>query len=104
MNIDKYSRTKYFKKNTVNGIQEPDMLTNSLADFEFKREHKFHTIDSSDLQRPDLIAYRTYGKMNYWWIILKVNSIEDIWTDLKVGDVLKLPNPTDIEDFIASKR
>ena len=88
MNVDKYSRTKYFKKNTVNGIQEPDLLSNSLANFNFTRQRKFYTINGNDLQRPELISYRIYGKMNYWWVILKVNGIEDIWHDFEIGDVL----------------
>lgn len=102
MNVDKYTRTKYFKTNLLNGILEPDLLTNHFKDFEFSRQKKFYTITTDDIKRPELLSIKLYGKMNYWWIIMKVNNVEDIWNDLVVGDVISVPDVRDIEDFIAS--
>ena len=99
-NFDKFNRTKRFKKNIINGISEPDMLTNSFKDFKFSRQKNFYTLTSSDVARPDLLSLKFYDKMNYWWLVLKINKIEDVWNDLTPGDVFILPHKKDIEEFI----
>jgi hypothetical protein len=99
MAIDKYSRTKYIMKNIVNGVNECDLPNNGFNEFEFKRPKQYYTVTQTDLQRPEIISYKFYGKMNYWWIILKLNDIEDIWHDLTIGKVLTMPNVNDIEDY-----
>ena len=99
MEIDKYSRTKYIRKNIVNGINESDLPFNGFKDFEFKRPTRSYIVQDVDIQRPDIISFKFYGKMNYWWIIMKINKIEDVWNDLKAGMSLNMPNVNDIEDF-----
>ena len=32
-----------------------------------------------------LISYKYYQSVSYWWILAKVNHIEDVFSDLKVG-------------------
>lgn len=36
------------------------------------------------------ISYRKYGSIHYWWIIAKINHIEDSFEELKSGRVLYL--------------
>jgi len=99
-NFDKFSRQRRFKRNIINGISEPDFLTNSAKDFKLSRQKSFYTITDSDIARPDLISLKFYDKMNFWWLILKINKIEDIWNDLTPGDVLTIPSVRDLEEFI----
>jgi len=99
-NFDKFDRTKRFKKVIINGISEPDMLTNSVTSFKFTGEKTFYTLTSSDIQRPDLLSYKLFGAMNYWWLLLKINKIEDVWNDLNAGDVITVPSKRDMEDYI----
>lgn len=104
MIIDKYSRNKFFARNNVNGLSEPDLLKNKFRDFEFKRQHTFYTVKHGDQQRPDVICFKLYRKVNYWWILMKANGIEDIWNDLTVGKVLMVPSEADIEEFIVKSK
>lgn len=41
--------------------------------------------------RPDLVAYDFYGSADFWWTILEVNKIHDIW-EFKAGKTIFLPN------------
>ena len=50
-----------------------------------------YAVVDSDLMRPDLIAWKLYGDVTLWWVIMYVNSIANPFTDLNVGDVLKVP-------------
>lgn len=98
--IDRYSRTKFISKNLVNGIQENDLPFNDFDFSFFKRPRTTYMIREDDIQRPDLISYKNYGKVNYWWIIMKLNKIEDVWNDLEVGNTLQMPHINDINDFV----
>lgn len=104
MNIDKYTRSRFYSTNTVNGIQEPDFLTNKFKDFAFKRPRQYYTVKHEDIQRPELISFKVYGSVNYWWIIMKVNNIEDVWHDLHVGVILEIPNINDVEEYVIKSR
>jgi len=41
--------------------------------------------------RLDLISYVAYGSVWYWWVIAAANNIFDPWTDLRVGDQIRIP-------------
>lgn len=102
--MGRFTRTNFYKKELVNGREEFDYLSSDITDFEIKRPTRFYTVQYDETQRPDLISIRNYGKQDYWWIILRVNDILDPWNDIEEGDVLRIPNERDIEDwFIGTK-
>jgi len=41
-----------------------------------------------------------YGNIKYWWLLLKVNNIDDIWNDMKVGEPIIVPDINDYEDWL----
>jgi len=41
--------------------------------------------------RPDLVSYDFYGSVDYWWKIMEVNKIKDVY-DFKAGLTIFLPN------------
>lgn len=96
---DKYTRTNFMPLENVNGNLERDMVNNNWSLFEIKRAISFETIKRVDLQRPDIFSLRIYGSMGYWWILSKVNNIDDWWNDVKVGQDIIVPDMRDIEDF-----
>jgi len=50
-------------------------------------------VDSSFAGRLDLLSYKYYGTVDYWWAIMYYNNITDInWP--KGGDTVKLPSPS----------
>lgn len=97
--MDKYNRTNFMKEEAVSNKQEMDLTTNVWNDFKLTRPGIYYTIKDKDLKRPDLISFMSYGRQNYWWIIARVNNIDDWFNDLQVGDVILIPNKLDIEDF-----
>jgi hypothetical protein len=101
---NKYRRSNFNIEVVVDGIVEKDLLDNNWDLFEIKRPQTFFTIGRSYIQRPDLLSLKLYGKINYWWIIGKVNNIDDWWNDIEVGDVISVPSIVDIEDWYAKVR
>ena len=102
--MDKFNRSKFFKSETVSNTKESDLLTNTINDTLFKRESSFYTVVETDLLRPDLISYKVYSKVVYWWIIMKVNNIEDPFNDLEAGTSLVIPNVLDVEEYQMQNR
>lgn len=103
----KYNRTNFLTKIRTDGVNEYDMVSNSLNKFRFNRKKSYYKVTQEDVQRPDLIAMKAYGSreaMPYWFIIMYLNNIHDVWNDIVVGDVLVIPNEKDIEDFFIFNR
>lgn len=101
---NKYNRDNFYQANTVNGILEQDILRNYWELFEIKRQMSFFTITRSYIARPDLLSLKMYRSMDYWWIIAKINNIDDWWNDLKVEDIIQVPDLADIEEFYSKVR
>ncbi|MFW6272820.1 MAG: hypothetical protein ACOC2U_03470 [bacterium] len=97
--MPRFNRSKFYDKVNVDGVSERDLLSPHLPKLELKRETSFYTIKTDDIQRPDLLAIKVLGSIEYWWILLYVNNIFDPWNDLEVGQVIKIPNKKDIEDW-----
>lgn len=97
-------RNLFFNKVTVDGIQELDFLDNSLAGFELKRTPTYYRVKEQDLVRPDIISYKFYGSVEFWWFVMIVNNISDIKEEITAGVLLKLPHVLDIYDYFKSKR
>lgn len=93
------NRTKFYKKITVEGVQEVDFLWNTLSSFEKNHTTNYYRIRSDEVGQPDLISKRVYRDERYWWIICLVNSIENPLTDIVVGSIIEVPDIRDIYDF-----
>lgn len=81
------------------GYLEYDFLLNNWDLMEITRPVSFSRITHNDIQRPDIISYRIYGTIKYWWILCKINNIGDLWNDIKVGDIIAVPSVSDINEF-----
>ena len=92
-------RTLFYKKFTVNSIEELDFLYNSLSDFKMEYGVKYYRVDESDVPDPWLISYRCYGTVAFWWVLLVVNEIQNPLTEIEAGLVLTVPNVMDIYKF-----
>jgi Base plate wedge protein 53 len=93
------NRTDFFNIITVNGNKEYDYLYNSLSGFVMNYPISYYQITESDVMRPDLISYKIYGTVDYWWLILFVNDIQDPLNDIKSGTIIKIPSILDIYAF-----
>jgi len=92
-------RTSFFNMVTNDNNKEYDFLYNNLSRFAMRYTVSYYQVISSDVMRPDLISYKLYGTVDYWWILLYVNKIDNPLTDIEVGKVLTVPNVLDIYQF-----
>jgi hypothetical protein len=55
-------------------------------------EDKFTVVPPGEEFRPDLTSYRAYGTVDFWWRLMQVNKIYDIF-DYKAGLSIRVPQP-----------
>ena len=103
--MNKYKRTNFMKvvKNS-DDVEEFDFLLNNWDLFEIKDQISFDSVRKYDMRRPDILSYRVYGDSKYWWILCKVNNIDDVWNDMELGKRLIVPSIYDIENFYIKVR
>lgn len=92
-------RTSFFKRVVNNGIEEVDMIDNTLSSFKMYHEPEYYRVTASDEYQADLVSYRVYGTEVYWWIICIANKISNPLTELVQGLVIKIPSILDIKAF-----
>lgn len=63
-------------------------------------EYVTYQIRDYDIGRLDLVSYRQYGTVDFWWIIAHVNNFVDVIVDMRVGAFIKLPSRTAIDSFV----
>lgn len=97
--LNKFKRTNFLKQDTAYDIPEYDLILNNWDLFEINNPVGFETVKAIDIQRPDMMSYRIYGDSQYWWILCKVNGIDDVWNDMSIGDDIIVPNARDINEF-----
>lgn len=51
----------------------------------------FVEITQDLVNRPDLVAFKSYGDADLWWVIYEFNGIRDPLFDLKMGQILRIP-------------
>jgi len=100
----KFSRTNFYRQNEVDNVTENDLKNNGFNSFEFKRPRTFFTVRIEHIGRLDLVSLRTLGKIDYWWIIAKVNNIDDLYNDMSEGQSLQIPAIADIDEFYVKTR
>lgn len=52
---------------------------------------KFTVISPGMEYRPDLMSKKVYGVVDFWWKIMEVNNISDVF-DFKAGKTIRLPS------------
>lgn len=97
-------RTKFYKIEILDDVEEFDYLWNSLQNFKVNYRPSYYRVSDGDTYRPDLISYKMYGTVKYWWIIMFINKIDDPFFGLTVGQQLTIPNILDIYEFYKQYR
>lgn len=58
-----------------------------------KEDDKYAVIPPNMEFRPDLMSYKAYGIVDYWWYIMEANNLTDVY-DFKPGLNIRIPlNP-----------
>lgn len=95
-------RTKFFQKvyNTETAVDELDFLWSNFNSFKPSYIPSQIRLTASDLMRPDLLSFKVYGTVEYWWVLCFYNSCLNPIVDMAIGDVWEIPNVADIYTFI----
>jgi len=93
------NRSKFYKKITVDDVNEIDFLWNSLSFCLINHTSSYYRIVGDEVGQPDLISYRVYGTEKYWWVICLINKIENPLVDIVEGSIIEIPNIRDIYNF-----
>ena len=98
--MTKLNRINYLdKSNTVYGL-EVILTSNDFAKYNFIYPSYYYSVESDDVQRPDLISLKLYGTIDFWWLLMKFNGVDDVWNELYVGQVLKVPDVRDFTQYV----
>lgn len=97
--MSQFSVNNFLKKEFVDGVYEYDLLTMHWDEFRLNRPSRDMMVTPHDIGRPDALSVRAYGDSQYWWLLMRVNKIDDVWNDLVVGDYLIIPDIRDFDDF-----
>lgn len=65
--------------------------TYKKKDFKTSTSDKFMPITPRYEYRPDLVSQMAYGTSDFWWKIMEVNGIKDIY-DFKTGLNIRIPD------------
>lgn len=65
--------------------------TYKRQDAEFGKDDRFMIIPPGEEYRPDKTSYRAYGTVDFWWKIMEMNNIFDIF-NYKAGTNIRLPS------------
>jgi hypothetical protein len=88
---------------TVDGVQEKDPLTMRFDEFELQRVASRHTVQQSEVNRPDLISGVEYGAVHFWWFILETNGVVDPW-EIPEDVRLTVPQILDYYDWFRQQK
>jgi hypothetical protein len=58
----------------------------------------FRITNQDEINRPDIISYKIYNHVQYWWIIMLFNDIYDE-TNLPYYTLLEYPSLPDLENL-----
>jgi hypothetical protein len=98
--MSRFNRTNFIKTEVIDDIVRLHLVNDYFDDcFKITREVQYYQVERTDIQNPDLLSLKVYGVSDYWWILCMVNRIYDVWNDLIEGDIIIVPDISDIEDF-----
>lgn len=63
-------------------------------------QYDLYTVTDADIGRIDLLAWRFYRDVTWWWIIARYNGLCNPLTDLVSGAVLKIPRKQFVLEFL----
>ena len=93
----------YKKFQTSDGTWVYDPNSVDFSKFNWDNGYIKHYITPSEIAKPYLISFYYFGSIDYEDIILLVNNIANIF-DVAPGMEIKIPNVTDVKNFILYNR
>lgn len=92
-------RIEFYNITDIGNGNEYDFLYNNLQKFQPQYPVQYYRLKGEDEMRLDLVSYKCYGTVQFWWLLGSYNGIKDPFTDMNSGDLFKVPNVLDVYDF-----
>ena len=98
-----FKKTSRYSKATVatNRLNKNFILLRRPLELSEDQGDTFFTVTQEVLKRPDLISQNFYGDANYWWVIYEFNGIKDPLFELKMGQILRIPDISRVLEAIS---
>lgn len=87
---------------TTNRSNKNFIILRRQLELEEDQGDTFFTVTQEILRRPDLIAQSFYGNTEYWWVIYEFNGIKDPMFELRLGQILRIPELSRVLAAIAA--
>jgi hypothetical protein len=97
--VQQFSRLRFGQLTEVDGVEFWDVL--DLPEIPEQRDDLVHQVVGPD--RIDLLAHRYYGDSRAWWVIAVANGLEELPTELNVGEFLRIPSPRYVQQVLFKK-
>lgn len=62
-------------------------------------DYTLHRVRDVDIGRLDLLSYQYYGTVEYAWMIADANSFRNPFSDMHVGDLIRIPSAQVAESY-----
>lgn len=85
--VSRYSRYRRIKDDEENTIFLESINQDTIEE---NGSDTYITVDSTNENRLDIIAFNNYGFSTYWWVIALANEIIDPF-DIPLGTTLRIP-------------
>lgn len=86
--------SRYQSFPTYYNKQDDKYIYGTTAQLDDTTPYVLHTIDIND--NFDSLALKYYQNATLWWVICDYNHIQNPYTQLKIGDKIKIPTLTSI--------
>lgn len=94
-----YKHSRYLETSLyLRGGSTPTFDTRKRIDFS-KASGTYYTWCERDTT--DNLAYKYYGSSALWWVILDANPQYQTELDIEVGDIIFIPNRTEVSNIYA---
>ena len=60
----------------------------------------YYTVPPNENNRLDIISYKLYGKVDYWWVLAAANNMETPQDSPAPGEAIAVPSLRAIERYI----
>lgn len=97
--VQKGSRLRFGELVEADGVTFWDVL--DLPEIPPQRDDLIHRVIGED--RIDLLANDYYKDPTKWWVIAVANGMEELPTDLNVGDDIIIPSPRYVDQVLFGK-
>jgi len=99
VSVQSGSRLRFGELTEVDGVEFWEVL--DLPAIPTQKDDLVHRVIGAD--RLDLLAHRYYQDSRLWWAIAVANDMEEVPTELNVGDEIRIPSPRYVTQVLFKK-